>query len=212
MLNTLLVALPAIFAGTLVLVLPFIVGRVLAGLIANFLDSVGFNALLAELGRGDASRATGRSPSEIVGFLVLVAVILIAAVETATQLGFALLAVLIAGFITFASKVILGLIIFGIGLNLADLAPRTLRARSTPQAGLLATAANLAIMILSGAMALRQMGIGSEIVNIAFGLLFGAVVVALAIALGLGSQEITARQLNEWIESIRPKRPQRNRP
>ncbi len=209
MLNTLLAALPAILAATLVLALAYVVGRVIAGLIANFLASVGFNAMLPQMGRVNEQDTGGRSPSEVVGYLVLVALMLFAAVEAAHQLSFVLLAELIAGFIVFCGQIILGLIIFGIGLYLADLAARTLRASSTVQAGLLATTARLAIMVLAGAMALRQMGLGSEIINIAFGLLFGAVVVALAIALGLGSQDIAAHQLNEWIESMRSQRSRR---
>ncbi len=132
---------------------------------------------------------------------------LIAAVEAAHQMGFLLLAELISGFTVFAGRIILGLIIFGIGLYLADLASKTLRASNTIQAGFLATTARLAIMVLAGAMALRQMGLGGEIINLTFGLLFGAIVVAIAIALGLGSQDLAARELDQWIASMRSKKP-----
>jgi hypothetical protein len=37
-----------------------------------------------------------------------------------------------------------------------------------------------------GAMALQQMGVATDIVNLAFGLLLGAIAVAIAIAFGLG--------------------------
>jgi len=207
MLNTLLAALPVIFAATLVLTLAYVVGRVIAGLVANLLASVGFNGLLAQMGRGKEPEAGGRSPSDVVGYLVLVAVMLIAAVEAAHQMGFLLLAELISGFTVFAGRIILGLIIFGIGLYLADLASKTLRASNTIQAGFLATTARLAIMVLAGAMALRQMGLGGEIINLTFGLLFGAIVVAIAIALGLGSQDLAARELDQWIASMRSKKP-----
>jgi hypothetical protein len=67
----------------------------------------------------------------------------------------------------------------------------------------MATTARMAIIVLSIAMALRQMGLANEIISLDFGLLFGAVVVALALALGLGGREIAARELNRWIESIK---------
>jgi len=206
MLNTLLAALPAIFAAMLVLILAYVVGRVIAGLIANLLTGLGFNTILSKIGLGQPAQPGGRSPSEIVGFLVLVTVMLFATIEAARQLGFALLATLVADFTIFAGHIGLGLIIFGIGLFLADLASRTLRNSGAVQAGLMATAARLAIIVLSGAMALRQMGLANEIINLAFGLLLGAVVVAVAIALGLGGREIAARELNQWIESLKTRR------
>ena len=52
-------------------------------------------------------------------------------------------------------------------------------------------------------MALQQMGIASDIVNLAFGLLFGAVAVAIALAFGLGSRDIAAAQVREWLESFK---------
>ena len=206
MLNTLLAALPAIFAAVLVLIMAYVVGRVIAGLISNLLSGVGFNAILSQIGLGQPTQSGGRTPSEIVGFLVLVAVMLFATIEAARQLGFALLATLVADFTVFAGHIALGLVIFGIGLFLADLASRTLRNSGAVQAGLMATAARLSIIILSGAMALRQMGLANEIINLAFGLLLGAVVVAVALALGLGGREIAARELSQWIESLKTKR------
>ncbi len=121
---------------------------------------------------------------------------LFATIEAARQLGFVLLAELVADFTVFAGHVVLGLIIFGIGLYLADLASMTLRSSGAVQSGLMATTARMAIIVLSGAMALRQMGLANEIISLAFGLLLGAVVVALALALGLGGREIAARELN----------------
>ena len=208
MLNTLLAALPAIFAAVLVLILAYVVGRVIAGLITNLLSGVGFNTVLSQIGLGRASSAQSgsRSLSEIVGFLVLVAVMLFATIEAARQLGFQLLATLVADFTVFAGHIVLGLLTFGIGLFLADLATRTLRNSGAVQAPLMATAARLSIIVLSGAMALRQMGLANEIINPAFGLLLGAIVMAVALALELGGREIVARELNQWIESLKTKR------
>jgi hypothetical protein len=50
-------------------------------------------------------------------------------------------------------------------------------------------------------MALRQMGLANDIVNLAFGLLLGAIAVAGALAFGLGGREMAARKLEEWVPS-----------
>ena len=52
-------------------------------------------------------------------------------------------------------------------------------------------------------MALRQMGLANEIINMAFGLILGAFAVAAAIAFGIGGKEIAAKKLNQWNESIK---------
>jgi uncharacterized membrane protein len=51
------------------------------------------------------------------------------------------------------------------------------------------------VMVLTIAMALDQLQIGSGIVHLAFGILFGGIVLALALAVGLGSKEMVSRSL-----------------
>jgi len=205
MLNAILGALPAIFAASLVLIIAYVVGRVVAGLITNLLTGIGFNAILARLGLGKEPAEGERTPSEIVGYLALVAIMLFAAVEASRLLSFVLLAELVAQFTVFAGRVILGLIVFAIGLYLANLASRTVQASGAAHAGLLALAARVSILVLAGAMALRQMGLADEIINLAFGLLLGAMAVAVALAFGLGGREIAARELEDWLQSVRSK-------
>ena len=52
-------------------------------------------------------------------------------------------------------------------------------------------------------MALQQMGVATSIVNLAFGLLFGAIAVAIALAFGLGGRDIAADQIREWLSSFK---------
>jgi hypothetical protein len=156
------------------------------------------------LGREPA--AGERTPAEIAGYLILVGILLFAAIEAVRELGFNLLADLIARFTVFAGQVVLGLIIFGIGLFLANIASSTVRASGAAQAGLLALAARISIIVLAGAMALRQMGLADDIINMAFGLLLGAIAVSVALAFGLGAREIAARELGEWVQSIKSRK------
>jgi len=134
--------------------------------------------------------------------LVLFWVMLLAIMETANVLGFSLLADLSAKFTVFAAQILLGVIIFGIGLYLANWSYRAISAGSMANAGLLATSARIAILVLSAAMALREMGIANDIINLAFGLLLGAVAVAVALAFGLGGREAAQRHLAQWSECL----------
>jgi Mechanosensitive ion channel, conserved TM helix len=206
MLNSILSALPAIFAALLIVGIAYAIGRVVAEMVINLLTALGFNAVLANLGLGRELSPGERTPAEVAGYLVLVGVLLFAAIEAARELGFNLLADLIARFTVFTGQVVLGLIIFGIGLFLANLAASTVRASGANQAGLLALATRVSIIVLAGAMALRQMGLADDIINLAFGLLLGSIAVAVALAFGLGAREIAARELGEWVQSIKSRR------
>jgi len=46
------------------------------------------------------------------------------------------------------------------------------------------------------------MGIADDIVNLAFGLMLGAIAVAVALAFGLGSRDIAARQVESWMKQL----------
>jgi len=203
MLTTVLNAVPSLFAAGLVLAIAYLVGRLVAGLITGLLTKLGFNVILARLGLGKEPVEGQRTPSEMVGYLALVAILLFATMEAVRLLGFAALAELLTQFTTFAGQVILGLILFGIGLYLANLAAGVIRETGAVQAGLLAMATRIAILVLATAMALRQMGLANEIINMAFGLLLGAIAVAVALAFGLGSRDIAAREVERWLQSLR---------
>jgi hypothetical protein len=206
MLNMLLGALPGIFGATLVLILAYVVGRVLATLLTNVLDGIGFNTVLVRLGLIQEVPAGPQSPAAVMGTLFLTAVMLFAAMEASKLLGFALLADLISRFMVFGGHLLLGLIVIAIGLYLANFASTAIQSSGAAGASLLAKAAKVAILVLVTAMALRQMGLADEIVNLAFGLLFGALAVAVALAFGLGGRDIAAKEIQEWVQSIKSKR------
>jgi hypothetical protein len=207
MLNSLLAAIPAIFAAAIVLALSYMVGRVVAELVSRALAATGFDRAFAAMGlAGGSAVAPGRAPSAIAGQLVLIAIMFFAAIEAAGLLGFTALQVLLSGLLVQAGHVLLGLVVFGVGLYLAGLAARVINASGAAGAGLLSRAARVAIVVLAGAMALRQMGLANEIVNLAFGLVVGAIAVAVAIAFGLGAREAAGRQVEEWIQAYRGRR------
>ncbi len=52
-------------------------------------------------------------------------------------------------------------------------------------------------------MGLRAMGIADDIVNLAFGLAFGAIAVAVALSFGLGGREAAGKQMEHWLSKLR---------
>lgn len=204
MLARMMEAIPLVFAAVLLLVIAYVVARLVAGLLASVLAGAGFDSALDRIGLVRASKAKGaRAPSAVVGTLAVVAIMLFASIEAAALLGFLNLAGLLTGFVSFAGQVILGLVVFGVGLYLAGVAAEAIRSSATVQAGTLAMAARVSIIVLAGAMGLRQMGLANEIIQLAFGALLGAIAVAAALAFGLGGRDLAAKELASWRDALR---------
>lgn len=216
MVDRVLLAIPQLFAAALVILIAWLVGRVLAGFVTNILAAIGFDDFLARIGlvrrspapaAGTAVDAPGapmrrRTPSEIAGLLVLVALVLFAVIEALDLLAFDQLSLMVTEFALFAGDVLLAVLIFALGVYLAKMAADAIRTSGANQAELLASAARAGILVLVTAMALRQTGIGDEVILLAFGLLLGAIAVATAIAFGIGGRELARRKLEEWASSV----------
>ena len=223
MINEVLAALPNIVAAVVVVVLAYIVGRVLADLVSSVLTVLGVNTWPARLGLtppptaagtpvrptmiahapGSAALAAPRTPAQFVGTLVQVVVVWFALIQGMELLGFRQVALLLTDLLTLAGRILFGLLIFLVGLYLARLAATAIRRSGLDQPHLFALAAQAAILILSGAMALRQMGVANDIINLAFALLLGAIAVAIALAFGLGGREVAGRELQQWVQATR---------
>ncbi|MEM7119457.1 MAG: mechanosensitive ion channel [Chloroflexota bacterium] len=200
MLNTIINAIPAVFGAGLVLTISYFIGRLISRLIVDLLAGVGFDDMPGRLG---LNLSGGRTPSEWVGYIILVAAMLFAAISAAEMLGSAFLADILTTLIAFLGQVVMALIIFGIGLYLANMVHGVILSAGGDQANFGATVARMAILVLSGAMALRQLGVADDIVNMAFGILLGALGVAAALAFGLGSTKIAGGEVERFLGSIR---------
>jgi hypothetical protein len=207
MLNQLLNALPAIFGAALVLVIAYILGKLVGDLVGNLLGALGFDQILVRLGLGEGPAEGQRRPSEIVGYLAFVAIMLFALIEASQILNFSLLADLITGFTIFAGRVVLGLVIFAIGIFLANLASNAILSSGMSEAKILALASRVAILVFAGAMALLEIGVANDIINLAFGLLLGAIAIAVALAFGLGGREAASREIEKWRNSMKSEKP-----
>jgi hypothetical protein len=213
MLEQVLRAIPRIAGSALILAVFYWLGQFLAGLVTQLLQAIGFDRLAAGLGlpsapapeapaaEGDPSTLVKRrTPSEIAGLVVWVGVVLFGAVPAVELLQFAALTDIVEGLLVISGRVLIGALVFGIGLYLANLAHSMVKSLGNPSSGVLAQAARVAILVLVGAMALQQMGVATDIVVLAFGLVLGAIAVAVALAFGLGGRDVAAEQIRQWLK------------
>ncbi|BAU04272.1 mechanosensitive ion channel [Fischerella sp. NIES-3754] len=216
MLQQVLNVLPAIFTAIAILILAYFLGRFVADLVTNILTSIGFNNILSVLGISPPPRRIvipaeeptvptppSRTPSEIAGIIVLVGIMLFATVAAVNILNIPALTMLVTGVVVVLGRILAGVIIFAIGLYLANLAFNIITSSGNPQARILGQVTRIAIITLVAAMALQQIGVAPDIVNLAFGLLLGAIAVAIALAFGLGSRDLAREQVQQWLESFK---------
>jgi Conserved TM helix len=229
MLNQILSAIPQIFTAAIILVIAYVIGKFVADLVSNILASVGFNNVFYWLGlqaaphtprvsptdydtefqtgetllQESAAPSSTRTPSEIAGVIVLVGILLFATVPAADVLNLPALTLIITGLLAIFGRLLVGLAVFAVGLYLANLAYSLITSSGSRQSKFLGQTARIAIIALVAAMALQQAGIAPNIVNLAFGLLLGAIAVAIALAFGLGGRDVAADQLRDWLKDFK---------
>jgi len=200
MLNSILNAIPNIFGAAIVLIVSYYIGRLIVNLLVDLMTGIGFDSVPEKLG---LPLGGTRTPSQFVGYLIMIGIMLFAAISAAELLGSAALSAILGTFIGFLGQLVLALIIFAIGLYLANLARTVIVGAGGQQAHVTAMLARTAILVLAGAMGLRQLGLADDIVNLAFGILLGAMAIAAALAIGLGSREIAGREVERLVASLR---------
>ncbi|MTF40237.1 mechanosensitive ion channel [Cyanobacterium aponinum] len=217
MLNQVLNILPKLFAAIVIIGLAYVAGQYLSELITNLLTTVGFNNIFIWLGvtqespqaeeteeaENNIQTTAQQTPSQIVGVIVLVAVMLVASLTAVDILEIDALRSVVAFILVLSGQILAGLLVFAIGLYFANLVFRLIANSGTNQANFLAQTARIAIIVMVSAMALERIGIAPNIVNLAFGLLTGGIAVAIALAFGLGGREVAGKVLEDWVNNFK---------
>ena len=231
MLQQVLSAIPQVLTAAGILAVAYVVSQFIGELVTNLLNGLGFNNIFRMLGLNTLHQSTTaapttpvaptsttttrsaiapvvkkQTPSEVAGFVAQIGVMLVAAVAATGVLGIPALTELVNGLLQISGQVLSGVVVFAIGLYLANLAQKVVASSGTHQSQVLGQIARLAIIVFVGAMALQQMGIAASIVNLAFGLLLGAIAVAMAISFGLGGRDVASEQLRDWMSGFRDKK------
>jgi hypothetical protein len=208
MLRIILDSIPHVIAAGIILALAYVIGRFASQLLAQFLSSTGFDRIVSELGifptggtpaaRSSASQATASAasilvPSKLLGSAVFIAIVIFGLMEAFRQLNFAYGSQMMAEILTLLGSVVFGAVIIAAAVAIAKLVSTVIRASGSANAEITARIVQVAIIVLGTAIGLRFMGLADDIINIAFGLILGAIAVAFALAFGLGGRDAAAK-------------------
>jgi hypothetical protein len=205
--NQVATLLPGILAFIVAFLLFLLIGWLLAAIVRRILTAFHFDERVSRGGNAIAEWSPRATPSLLVArvvfwcFVTAGVMVGVSAFEAGTServvsswilgyvpriMGAAVL--LLAGNVLarFVSRSVL---ITGVNMNLS-------------YARLLSMGVRWMILVLTGAMVLDHLALGGAIVELGFGILFGGIVLALSLAVGLGSRDLISRSLER--EASRP--------
>ncbi len=204
LLQTILRLLPRFAAAAALMVVAWVIGRTVKRIVENVAQKQ-----LANMSGGVKLQRPNllkpQSLPEVLGALVLTGIMILATIQASEVIGFASLSSIISNMGAIAAQVLSGLIVLAIGLFLANFVANIVDNTSIPNARGLASLSRIAIILLSGAMALRQMGVANDIVNLAFGAIIGGLGIAVAIAFGWGGRNAAGRLVDNFVTSLEDK-------
>ena len=183
-----------ILGAAVILTVAYYIAKFISDVVSSLLAGIGINRLPAALG---FKSAEGTDLSSVVGYVVLVAVMLLAVQGTAQAVGLTSIAVLFGSLITFGGNVLLGVVIFLAGMYLANVAHNVITSAGGEDTNFLANIARWAILIFVAGIALNTAGVtlAANVIQI----ILIAIGAAAALAFGLGGRETAAKQLDKWF-------------
>lgn len=155
---------------------------------------------------GDADAGSGlRTPSDLVGVIVSTIIVLLFSRQVLSTIGLEGLAIMLDRLIAYLPQVLVAALIVGVGLWAGRFAESRLdeltRKSEDRLARYVGAVARVAIVVFAAMMAAQQLGVGQRLITVAFGLLLGALCLALALAFGLGGRDVASKIVAKEYEA-----------
>lgn len=204
---------PGVLALVVLLAGAMVMSLVVRAAVFRTLTSLEFDRRAERWGLGFLSGwSPGNSASTMVAratqWIVLICGLLVAltALDAAVPSRFAL------SVFEYAPNVLAALIVLALGTVAAQFLGRAVRIGAVnmqmQSAWALGLLVKWTVLVVAASMAIEQLRIGRQILLLAFGILFGGVVLAAALAIGLGARDAVGRAIDRELQRIaRPRDP-----
>jgi hypothetical protein len=208
MLAKILAYLPILLGALIILIVGWIVARLIKRAVDMLLKAVRFDLManktgITEVLRKDDLKITA---SQVVSGLVYWLIIIMVLVMAVDALGLPKASDILASVFAYVPKVIVALLVLIVAMFLAGFVSGIVRTAcgnaNLPKPELIAGISRWAIIIFAATIAMEELGIAPLLVGTAFNIILGGIVLALALAFGLGGKDAAAR----YLEDLRKKR------
>lgn len=201
--------LPGILALLLAVLLMTLIGAGLAWLLRKLLTRLRFDERIGrDTTTGVADWSPSHSPTLLLtrivfwGFVVLGAVVGIMGFDAAYDGRVEISSLLLP----YLAHSVSAIVLFIIGNLVARFLARSVLISAVNARLQYARALSLGVkwmvLVFTGAMVLNNLGVGETVVELGFGILFGGIVLTLALAIGLGSRDMVSRSLEKTATDI----------
>lgn len=194
---------PKLLAVVVILFFGWIIAKLVRTAVKHILELVKFDnfaeksGLEAFMNSGDVNITLSGIISQVVYWLVIIMFI----ITGANMLGLTEVAQLLHDLAAYLPRIILAILVMIFGTLLARFINRLvfawLHSIKFERALLVSTSVEYGIQILALFIALEQLGIGVQLINSLFVIVFGAIFLALALAFGLGGRDRAAKVIEE---------------
>lgn len=192
--------IPNIFVAVVLLTVGFYIGKFLGNLLTNVLQSVGFGKILSTFGFSTDGETPKFDLAKILGTAVQIIVLLFFTVEALNVINLHILNMIGQAIIQYLPFLLSALIILGLGLLLANLLSNWIKKH---------TNSTISALLIQGViitfaifMALDQLQFATSIVNTAFLLILGGLMIAFALAFGIGGRDFAKGRLEKLSKKI----------
>ena len=199
LLNTILGYIPSIIGAAIILAVFIFIGKFVSNLARNTLPALGVDSSLSTVASLDGE-GPNFIPSNVIANISFIGIALMGLTAAMKALGIPELTNVFNTLLEIGGRVVLGAVIIGGGLFMANFISKIVTQTSGDLAGKIIKYVTMLIVTFMG---LDSMQLGEEIVNTAFSYSLMAAAVAAgvggAIAFGLGGREWAAKKLQEWL-------------
>jgi hypothetical protein len=211
MLTKILNYLPVLLGALIILIVGWIIAKAIRRLINWLLIAVRFDVMADKTGITEVLKKGNLKTTarEVICGLVYWLIIIMVLVMTVDALGLPKASDVLTSLFDYVPKVIVALLVLIVAMFLASFVSGIVHTAagnaSLPSPELIAGISRWAIIIFAVTIAMEQLGIAPLLVGTAFNIILGGVVLALALAFGLGGKDAAAKYLDE-LRSRRSKR------
>jgi Conserved TM helix len=192
--------LPGVVALVLALVVSIILACILAAIVRRFLGAVQFDQRLARWGAPSlAEWSPANSPTLLVSRAIAALVIFAGLLIGIAAFDAEWTSLFVRSVFAYIPNVLGAALVLFVGSVIARFLGRSVLIGAVnlnlQYARFLSVGVKWLVVVLAVAMALEHLRIAPGIVELAFGILFGGIVFALALAVGLGSKDLVSKSL-----------------
>jgi uncharacterized membrane protein len=195
--------LPGLLGLIVILLGALLVALLVRSIVLRALTGLGFDQRAEGWGLGSLGEWSTARPSMIVARVVMWLILIAGLLASFSALDAALPEQFARTVLSYIPDLLAAALILIVGSVLARFLARSVLIGTVnlqvPAARLLATGVKWLVLVLAWAMALEHLGIGRKILPLAFGIIFGGIVLALALAIGLGSRDVVRNVLERQV-------------